>query len=362
MKTRKPLALFWKALDEIPEANTDRREWLLRLGNDWPVASAYLTATGVLAKEISCPAPGADGCPRKVVKYADSRFRAVCGNKPAECDPVDLSREEVTCLTLDRTKLANSVGAILSVESRVRCCEQSRCNGRRFAWRGGRHRHPSHLNDSWSDGATFADMLMELGVGPGPLAIAVPTTRSLPKKLKTGLSAKGHSILCLTEIATVDGHRLFGAAPAETLLHELRQTLLAKQLPTTSKPVWLLPADARWEDLTFEFIAYETLNVRFRTEVRKFSPEQLGMRNKKNGKPTLAWSVLLIMATKDGRLSWKDRQATVQIKKQKQLLTNLLRSAFLIAGDPIVWRPRPRHLSSSLWDARQHSRQRSRAR
>ena len=116
MATKKPLARFWKALDEIPEATTDRREWSLRLGDDWLVAAAYLRATGRLAKEIICPSPGADGCPRRVVKHTDGRFRAVCGNKPAECDPVELTREELTCLTLDRAKLAAAVGETLNAD------------------------------------------------------------------------------------------------------------------------------------------------------------------------------------------------------------------------------------------------------
>ena len=77
MKT--PLLRFWKALDEIPEATTDRREWAQRLGDDWSVAAAYLKSTGRLVREIACPSPGGEGCPRKVVRHTDGRFRAVCG-------------------------------------------------------------------------------------------------------------------------------------------------------------------------------------------------------------------------------------------------------------------------------------------
>jgi hypothetical protein len=71
--TPKPLARFWKTLDEIPEAN-DRRDWSLRLKEDWPAAKSYLTPLGVRAKEIACPSLGGDGCPRKVDPlYADER-------------------------------------------------------------------------------------------------------------------------------------------------------------------------------------------------------------------------------------------------------------------------------------------------
>ena len=70
----KPLARFWTAL-QIPDATTDRREWSLRLGDDWPIAAVYLTATGRLAEEIGCPSPGGDGCPRKVVMHGDGPSR-----------------------------------------------------------------------------------------------------------------------------------------------------------------------------------------------------------------------------------------------------------------------------------------------
>ena len=338
MATKKPLARFWKALDEIPEATTDRHEWSLRLGDDWPAAAVFLKSTGRLAKEIACPSPGGDGCPRKVVKHADGRFRAVCGNRPAECDPADLTRDEVTCLTLDRAKLAAAVGAIFNAEA------EPIPPGDRAAMVLGSHGVaagigiPIVLMIPGPMEIISAETPTELGVGAGPIAIAVPTPRSIPKHLKAMLAAQGHAILALTEITTVKDHRLVGSRAADALLSGLREKLLAGHAPTIYGRVWLLPANTRWEDLTFDLVADDAVNVRFGTETRKFGPEQLGMRNKKNGKPTLAWTFLQTIAVKAGTLSWNDREASVGLKKQKQLLSTLLRNAFGIPDDPIVWR------------------------
>ena len=100
---------------------------------------------------------------------------------------------------------------------------------------------------------------------------------------------------------------------------------------------WVLPPDARWEELAFDFVEFEVINVRFRSETRRFEPEHLGMKNRKNGRPTLQWTLLQQLALAGGELDWRDRGATSSIKKQKQALSDRLKAAFGIEGNPIKW-------------------------
>ena len=100
---------------------------------------------------------------------------------------------------------------------------------------------------------------------------------------------------------------------------------------------WVLPPDARWEELAFDFVEREVVNIRFRGETRRFEPEHLGMKNRKNGRPTLQWSLLRQMAFAGGQLTWRDPGAKIRIKKQKQELSNRLKAAFGIEGSPIEW-------------------------
>jgi hypothetical protein len=119
--------------------------------------------------------------------------------------------------------------------------------------------------------AISLDILPELD---GPAAIVIPTPNSIPHHLKTALKSRGHVVLALSEIGGVgDQYRLTGLQPAETLLSPLREKLLAGQTSTASGRIWILPADTRWEDLTFEFTAEEVVNVRFCQETRRFEPE-----------------------------------------------------------------------------------------
>ena len=100
---------------------------------------------------------------------------------------------------------------------------------------------------------------------------------------------------------------------------------------------WVLPPDARWEELAIDFVEREVINVRFRGETRRFEPEHLGMKNRKNGRPTLQWTLLQQLALAGGELDWRDRGATTSIKKQKQALSDRLKAAFGIEGSPIKW-------------------------
>jgi hypothetical protein len=168
--------------------------------------------------------------------------------------------------------------------------------------------------------AISLDILPELD---GPAAIVIPTPSSIPHQLKTALKSRGHAVLALSEISGVDDHyRLTGLRPAETLLSPLREKLLASRTSTASERRWVLPAGTRWENLTFEFPAEEVVNVRFRQETRRFEPEQFGMKSKKNGRPTIAWKVLQILARQAGTLTWTRRRRSRSENKNSCFQSN----------------------------------------
>jgi hypothetical protein len=339
MATKKPLLRFWNALDEIPNATTDRREWSLRLGDDWSIAAAYLKPTGRLVREIDCPSPGGDGCPRKLINRGDGQFRAVCGCRPAECDPVDLTLDDITSLTLDRAKLATVISAIFDASGNSTAAAD--IDG---AMPVGSHGVAAGISipvmllipgpTTTVPNAAFTSVLG----GDKPAAIAVPTTRSISPAMRSSLSQHGHVIFFLTEIVTEKDHCLSAACPARELLAPLRERLLASLSPAVKGRLWVLPPGTRWQDLTFDFVAEEVVNVRFGSETRRFEPEHFGLKSKKNGRPTSGWVLLRSIAQQGGTLTWRDPRASDKIKKQKQLLSGRLRSLFGIGVDPILTR------------------------
>ena len=75
----------------------------------------------------------------------------------------------------------------------------------------------------------------------------------------------------------------------------------------------------------------------FRGETRRFEPDDLGLKNAKNGKPKAGWTYLRAFAQHGGRLPVHHANAkeTPRHQKQKQQLSKALRNAFGISEEPI---------------------------
>ena len=205
---------------------------------------------------------------------------------------VDLTRKEATYLTLDRAKFAGVVGEIFEREG------ESATPSKGAAMVVGTHGVaagigiPIVLMIPGPMEVVSEDTLTALGAGSGPFAIAIPNRGSISKAMTASLTGQGHAILALSEITEVKDHRLVGTRRADELLSGLRQRQLSRQAPAVSGRAWLLPADARWEELAFEFTGPESLNIRFRGDTRMFDPQLLGMKRKRTGMPTSQWAAL----------------------------------------------------------------------
>ena len=98
------------------------------------------------------------------------------------------------------------------------------------------------------------------------------------------------------------------------------------------------PPGTRWEDISIEFTAEEVANIRCRGSItRRVEPEHLAMKNRKNGRPTLQWTLLRSLARSKGAIPWNDHDADVGIKQQKRQLSKKLMAYFGIEEPPIDW-------------------------
>lgn len=333
MKTTK----FWKTLDELTDAATDRREWRAQLGDQWDRLSSLLTSTGSLAMSVSCPSPGGDGCPRRIVRHDDDSIRAVCGDRPKACRDLDLAKDDIVVLRLDRAKLASEVSQAFGLANTLKRLEQSNVaqigTHDVFAGRG----FPVFLCVPGPQPSEDLQPYQRIMTIPGPKLLLVPTARSLPASIADHLDRARVMTLALEECLTVS-HRGFGLLqPIETLCAGLFGELDAQADTEASNLAWPLPKDACWPELTFRFVADEVLNVSFRGDTRRFEPDALGMKNAKNGRPKAVWTYLKAFALKGGRLAIHrdDPKETSKHQKQKQELSSSLRRAFGIADDPI---------------------------
>ena len=168
-----------------------------------------------------------------------------------------------------------------------------------------------------------------------PFALLVPTRRHLSPTAVHALSAGGCEVAVLDEIIGL-------GAPGQLICAASPRTLFSRTWAATApaeareRLVWVLPADARWEEMGFEFEAKEMVRVTFRRKTRRFEPADLNMQNNKTRRPNAQWVLLLSFAVKGGMIE-RTRKDFDKVESQKRQLSEKLRAAFGIPGDPIVW-------------------------
>jgi len=344
----KRLRRFWKAIDEVPGAATDRLEWVDILGAEWCDIEPYLKSTGRRTTAVMCPYPGGDGCPRRVVTGANGAIRAVCGSCPQVCDPLDLTGPDVTILALDRAKLLRDLSRTLGAEP------VDRPFGAGRVMLVGRHALAAGLAspillalpgpaDPLAD-----DELRMAGLDPAGSVVLVPRPSSLPAPVQARLVAAGHQVIPLSEAVGFGAAGFEGLQPPAILLAQIREALAARTRTAGYEPVWELPSDAAWGELTFTLIADEVLNVSFRGQTRRLEPDHLGMKDGRSGKPTEAWGFLQAVARFGGSLGPMRADLVEKHKKEKQALSRRLREAFRLLGDPIRWDRRNRSYQTAF--------------
>lgn len=340
------ISKFWKALDALTDTAADRREWAIMLGDEFGCVVVdepncplpLVRSTGTPATSISCPSPGGEGCPRRIVHHEDGSIRAVCGDSPKACDDLDLNKNDIMVYGLDRAGLARSVADALDLSNRPANFD------RRPVFRIGSHDvfagrgFPVFLTVPGSfpgeDAAQFDDVVAH----PGPKLLLAPTLSSIPAQLAAGLDRNGVVRMALHDLLDLDERGQLQPCQTTTVVFaDLRAQLASGMENADSNLAWALPTDARWEEIGIRFVADEVVNVSFRGETRRFEPDGLGMKSAKDGKPKAVWTYLKAFAMQRGRLPVHHSRSadTSKHQKQKQALSKALRAAFGIAEEPL---------------------------
>ena len=332
------LPRFWKALDEIPAATTEVRDWKIRLGNELSLAIRYLRRTGELAEAIDCPSPGDDGCPRGVVRLPSGRLRAVCRSRSGHCDPVELQPGDVAISAVDRAMLVADLRAAFDVTGAIPSHQVGR------VVRLGNHAVAAGLSapvllllpgamDPVSD-----DEMRDAGLGSKHAIILIPQTTSLPTAWLARLSEAGHLVIDLSSTTGWDasGH-LAVVQSVDVLLHPIRWELLARVGGSSRDPQIILPPGTEWGQIMLTFTAAETLICTVAGQGRQMDPGDFGMRSAKNNHPTVAWGLLRQLVAARGVLVIGGAPLHARVRKQKQELTARLIQTLGITSDPLPW-------------------------
>ena len=98
----------------------------------------------------------------------------------------------------------------------------------------------------------------------------------------------------------------------------------------------VLPAGIAWRSIWLQFTDDENIMITAGQYRRGASYADMGMadRRGKTLKPNLQWQFLLLLAKKQGELSFKDPEADDKWVKQKELLSGKLKTYFRMDSDP----------------------------
>lgn len=330
---------FWPAVEELGGCADSRHSWSSALAGGFEQVGFLVRNTGMLASTVRCPSPGGEFCPRQVFPDGDGAFIAVCGNRPAQCDVLKLSLDDVTVYALDAGRLARDLASALCLRA-----DFVAASNVRHTWRVGfcdvaaGAAFPVYLTIQESSEGYVAALARLHASHNAPSAVLVPSRRLLSDDVSALAATRPIDLVVLPEIIIADGQSSLacGAQP-ETVFLKARAATMPSEGTGKNDRAWILPPDARWEEMRFEFEAKEMLRVTFRKQTRRFEPVDLKMRDERNKRPNLLWTLLQGLALKRGVLDWIDPSQTAKGKKQKQALSDQLQAAFGIADDPIVW-------------------------
>ncbi len=350
---------FWTTVERIPGHATDTREWRSSLVDCWASAQRYLSTISKFADRIDCPWPGGENCPRRIVRHEDGSFRAVCSDPAGLCDSLDVTRDDIRIREIDRRKLFADVAAALGLTvaapperqtSLLHIGDHQLATGRKFP--------VFAALSSPRDPLGKADVL-ELDRRNLPFVLLVTSLRALEHDVSDFLSARGGRVLTFAEcldFAMAPGKGFVAVAPL-TDLFAPEILALAEPDDSPAHPVMRLPANTRWSDLRFAFREQAVLNVSYLGQKPvRLEPDQIGMRDDRNGKPNRQWRLLLACAALDGALPRSFPVSTINGRrpagdilrildefkrgydKQRQTLAATLREKFGIEEDPFLVR------------------------
>ncbi len=336
---RTPLRQLWPVLETLPGLAAVAEEWKSRLGEDYEAGRGLLRVTNRRAEAYPCPSPGGIGCPRQILDHGNGRFVAVCGDQPKRCDRLVLTRQDIAIHALDARRLCALVAGTFGIDPAFEEIE-----GVRQTWRAGDYhpragrRFPLFLTIQ-SDAASSRDVATQLCTATeAPFILTVPTMRFSDLPVVDLLGRQQSRLTVLSDLFENNGA---GELVATDAAREFLAEFHAAVMPAADEGQpnrFPTPPGTRWEDISIEFTAKEVATIRCRGGItRRVEPEHLDMKNRKNGRPTLQWTLLWSFACGNGTVSWKGPDASVSIKQQKRQLSKKLMAYFGIEEPPIDW-------------------------
>lgn len=327
---------FWTALDTTPNGEDIAINWKEALGEEWPVAKAFLKSRGEYGEGVRCPHPTGEGCPRKVTWQDDGSVIASCGDRLHTCKDLHLNKQDVVILSVHKRSLEDLMINLLSIRGRPHkqiCSEFSHLGNHCLT---AAKSFPVFLYIPGPWGSESIEGLDRLANYENPVLLT-PTMESVVLSTDRYLNKLGVTRKALSELIIADDrNNLLLVEKPNVLFQPIYKALQSQKDGSTSGYLWELPAGAKWEEVTIKFISLEKVTVTFRGTTRAFEPRDFTMIDKRKGdKVNKQWGFFQKLAVNYGRVPVHPNPSKPGYQAQKQALSERLIACFGIKEEPI---------------------------
>lgn len=104
--------------------------------------------------------------------------------------------------------------------------------------------------------------------------------------------------------------------------------------PTSDSSSFASMKDLKWQDITIQFLDGLTAKISVNDTSLTVDFRQMGFEDARKRLPNTQWYLLRLLAERGGQISWEESEASDNIKKKKQLLSDTLKTFFHIDDDP----------------------------
>jgi hypothetical protein len=109
---------------------------------------------------------------------------------------------------------------------------------------------------------------------------------------------------------------------------------------------FLAPTGCTWADLRVRFLDGHTVSVEIGGQTAVFNYTQMGLHDRRNGKPDKQWELFREFADGGGFVRWSGARPIALRQKQRENLGHVLETFFALPGDPFRANPAERR-----WEA-----------
>jgi len=329
---------LWHSLETWAGLRASLWIWRYKF-QDWPpfehFKRRYLLFTEDKAEVLPCPNKCIYCCPRQIINHGPDNIEAWC--REEEQEPFQLAEKDIYFYTIktvafhkELRKVFGLAGTVEEIETYPNTWQLGTFNplaGYSF---------PVYLSIQEKE-EKLTGFVKELCIiHDGSFVVISPTRQRLTADSQQFLGgAKGLFLSLKEEVSFTAKGSLVTTRSRDEYFAPLLGLLPATK--SGGAVFFPTPTNTTWELITIKIVDPERISIQAGEQSGVYNYTQMGMVDKRSGKPKRQWELLRIFAKGHGVLDWSSTYANDSWAKQKEQLAKTLCSFFRLSGEPIPW-------------------------